>query len=64
MLIGAKDSLEEYKPKLAISVYHKPDDLFRIIDICKQLVLDYFFSLRHHSPKLVDSTLYCWTVNK
>jgi FkbM family methyltransferase len=63
MLNGAKDTLKKYKPKLAISVYHKPDDLFEIISICRQLVPEYIFSLRHHSPKLVDTTLYCWTEN-
>jgi FkbM family methyltransferase len=60
MLKGAKDTIKKYKPKMAISVYHKPDDLFEIISICKQLVPEYLFSLRHHSPKLVDTTLYCW----
>ncbi len=36
-LIGAKNIIEKYKPKLAIYVYHRQDDFWRI----PELVLSY-----------------------
>jgi FkbM family methyltransferase len=60
MIHGAMRTLKQYKPKMALSVYHRPDDLFEIFDICKRVSGDYRFAVRHHSPKLVDTTLYCW----
>lgn len=59
-LMGAKEVLQRDKPKLAICVYHKPDDLLRIYHFLKELVPEYQFTLRHHSSKLVDTVLYCW----
>lgn len=60
MLLGAERIIREQKPKLALSVYHKPDDLIRIYNLLSKLELDYKFALRHHSTMLMDTTLYCW----
>lgn len=60
LLKGSKKIISLYKPKLAISVYHKPDDLIEIIRYIKSLVPEYKFDLRHHAPTLVDTVLYCW----
>ncbi|WP_156920145.1 hypothetical protein [Brachyspira alvinipulli] len=47
---------------MAISVYHRPDDLLTIPKFIKELVPEYNLALRHHSVKLSETVLYCWTV--
>ncbi|WP_297276693.1 FkbM family methyltransferase [uncultured Brachyspira sp.] len=61
MLKGAINSIKKYKPKMAISVYHKPDDLLTIPQFIKELVPEYNLSLRHHSIGFDETVLYCWT---
>lgn len=60
MLIGAEKTVKSGHPKLAISIYHKPDDLFRIYDLIKSYDPSYRFSLRSHSSLMMDTTLYCF----
>lgn len=60
MLRGACRSIGKYKPKLAISVYHKPSDLFEVIEIIRSCAIEYKFSLRHHSSNLSETVLYGW----
>lgn len=60
MLKGACNLIKKCKPKLAISVYHKPEDLFNIAEYIYSLVPEYKMAIRHHSPMLVDTVLYCW----
>ena len=61
ILKGAKETITKYKPKMAISVYHKPYDLLTIPQFIKELVPEYKFSLRHHSKSFSETVLYCWT---
>jgi FkbM family methyltransferase len=60
MLMGAAKTIRRSKPKLALSTYHRPEDLFAIIDIIKKFVPEYQMSLRHHSSNLSETVLYCW----
>ena len=60
LLNGAKKTISQFQPKCALSVYHRPDDLFVISQMCKDLVGEYKFALRHHLPYLMDTVLYCW----
>lgn len=60
MLKGAVETIKRNKPKMALSTYHEPTDLFDIVDFVSNLVPEYKFALRHHSPLLMESTLYCW----
>lgn len=59
-LLGAEKIIREQKPKLALSVYHKPDDLLRVYSLLTKWNLGYKYALRHHSAMLMDTTLYCW----
>ena len=60
MLKGAIKTIEKNQPKMALSVYHKPDDLFVIIDFILKINKEYRIEIRHHSPLLMDTTIYCW----
>lgn len=57
-LVGAREIIKEQRPKLAISVYHNDDDLIRIPLLIHELVPEYKFYLRHHTPFNVDTVLY------
>lgn len=47
-ILGAQELIKKYKPKLAICVYHKFDDLWEIPLLLKKLVPEYKIYLRHH----------------
>lgn len=57
-LMGAKKIITTYKPKLAICIYHKLDDLWRISQYIHSLVPEYKIYIRHHSILYVDTVLY------
>ena len=58
MLRGAKETICKYKPKLAIAVYHRKDDIFRIPLLLKEYRSDYKFYLRHYTEMPIDTVLY------
>ena len=58
-LEGARNLIISKKPKLAISVYHKPKDLFDIMNYIRMLVPEYKFYLRHYTAGLADTVMYC-----
>ena len=57
-LIGARETIVKYKPKLAISVYHRRDDIWRIPMLLLQYNPDYRFYLRIYSFTGNDTVLY------
>jgi FkbM family methyltransferase len=57
-LSGARETIEEYRPKLAISVYHNDDDLVKIPLMLRDMVPEYKFYLLHHTEINVDTVLY------
>lgn len=61
LLRGAAGTIERFRPKLAICVYHYPSDIPEISAFIQALVPQYRFALRHHSPQLMETVLYCWT---
>lgn len=48
MLRGAENTIKNFHPKLAISVYHKRDDLLTIPKFISGLYHKYRFGLRMH----------------
>lgn len=58
-LAGARRTIETFRPKLAICVYHKPEDLDVIPRYIASLDASYRFYLRHYSGSLLESVLYC-----
>lgn len=59
MLDGAVKSIQKWRPRIALSVYHYPIDIFELPKRCFRLNSDYKFSLSHHSSQLMDTVLYC-----
>ena len=57
-LRGAEGTLRRYKPKLAISVYHKFSDLFEIPFFIEKLGLGYRFYLDHYTIHAEETVLY------
>lgn len=57
-LLGAEKTITRYKPKLAICVYHKPEDIWEIPWLIHQLNPNYKFYLRHYSLTVSDTVLY------
>lgn len=57
-LKGAENLITKNRPKLAISVYHKPEDMIEIVLYLKSLVPEYKFYLRHYSIYSVETVMY------
>lgn len=57
-LKGASRTISERKPKLAISVYHKKEDLVEIPELLLSLNPSYKFSLSINNPSFIDVVLY------
>lgn len=57
-LQGAKETIRRDKPKLAICVYHKKEDLIQIPLFIKELVTEYKLYLRHYSNSPNETVLY------
>ena len=60
MLRGAADIIRTKKPLLAICLYHKLSDYYEIPLFIKSLVPEYHFEIRHHSPIINETVLYCY----
>lgn len=50
-LRGAKRTIARYKPILAISAYHKPDDFWTLMNYVKSIRPDYEWALRHFTEE-------------
>ncbi len=57
-LQGAKNTIIRNKPKLAVCVYHKPEDIWEIPQIIMQYCPEYRFYLRHYSLTDSETVLY------
>ncbi len=57
-LRGAKNVIINNRPKLAICVYHRPDDLITIPQYINSLVGDYDYYLRQHQYVSWDMVMY------
>ncbi len=57
-LKGAKETIQRCKPKLAICIYHKLEDMTEIPLYIKSLVPEYKLYVRHHSNSSAETVLY------
>lgn len=58
-LIGAYNIIKTHRPKLAICIYHKPEDIYEIINWIYSLELEYKFIIRLHTRFSQELVLYC-----
>jgi FkbM family methyltransferase len=56
---GARESILRFKPKLAISLYHKPNDIFELILYVKDKFPFYALHLDHYTIHTEETVLYC-----
>jgi FkbM family methyltransferase len=56
-LKGAERLVKQYLPRLAICVYHKPEDIIEIPELIANFSDKYKFYLRHEVLKLFDETV-------
>lgn len=57
-LIGAKESIKKWRPRLAICVYHRREDMYKLLLLIKEFVPDYKFYMRHYSDNQTETVLY------
>lgn len=55
---GAETTIKNHKPKLAISLYHKYNDLWEIPNLIKSINPNYNFYLEHHTNNWYETILY------
>lgn len=57
-LEGAKETIKKWKPKMAISIYHKKEDIFEIPLYLMDIMPTYEFYLRHYLSVPQETVLY------
>ena len=60
-LEGARQCIQRDKPRLAVSIYHKPEDMDNICGYLLSIVPDYRFSIRHYHSDAIETILYGFT---
>ena len=63
-LKGAKTIIKRDCPKMAICIYHKPDDLWEVPLLIKSINDRYRFFIRHKGMRYFGTILYCVPYSK
>lgn len=58
-LVGAKNTISRFRPRLQVSIYHKPSDLWEIKEYIDSIAPGYIFYVGHHSHVHTETVLYC-----
>lgn len=59
-LLGAKKTIQKYKPRLAISAYHKIGDFIELPALLSEINPEYHFAYRHYATNMWETVLYAW----
>lgn len=57
-LRGAKHTIQHFRPRLAISIYHSNSDLFEIALAIRELCADYALFIDHYTAHAEETVLY------
>ena len=63
-LNGAKRTIQQFKPKLAICLYHNDADFVAIPSLIDSFGVDYEFYLGHHTDTTLETVLYAKIKNR
>lgn len=63
-LEGAKEAISQFRPKLVICLYHKPEDMISIPLYIKSLVPEYRLHVAHSSCDFTDTILYAYVLEE
>ena len=63
ILKGSVDTITRFKPKMALSAYHKPEDIWTLVDFIRSIRSDYEFAFRH-SETTVDNAPFLFYKNQ
>ena len=56
--MGAQDTIKKFKPKIAICVYHRKEDLWEIPILLKSFVPEYRLFLNHYTLHSGETVLF------
>lgn len=59
-LIGAENVISKWKPRLAISLYHKPEDVLEIPYAILKVNPEYRFAIRQYASNMHETVLYAF----
>lgn len=57
-LRGARETIRRLHPRLAVSVYHRFDDLWRVPEVVDEVGLEYRVFLRHYTEGIDETVMY------
>lgn len=57
-LNGARKTIEKFQPRIAISVYHLCDDLWKIPELILSIRADYSLYLRHYTEGMTETVMF------
>ena len=55
---GMTNTIQKHHPKIAISVYHKVGDFWRIPDLILNIRSDYNIYLRHYTESIYETVMF------
>lgn len=59
-LKGAAKTIQKHRPKLAISLYHRPEDIVTLPLYIETLGMDYTYYIRHYQTRWCETILYAF----
>lgn len=59
ILKGGTETIRRYRPKLAISVYHRPNDIADVFMYCERNLTNAKYLLRQYTEGTDEIVLYC-----
>lgn len=60
MLLGARNMIKKFHPRMAICIYHNMIDLYSIPQVIYDIDPGYRLAVRHHSYGYEETVLYAW----
>lgn len=62
-LLGARRQISDSRPTMAVALYHRAADLWKIPTLIETLGGQYLYSIRHYSQTVDDSIVYAIPIN-